>query len=58
MITIEKYRSLMGQLAEGLTDEELSELLKHHYRIVDAIFDWCLRRRASHKADGDSPGKP
>lgn len=45
-LPLEEYRKLMGSLVEKLSDEELSELFKQHSRIVDAMFDWSLNRRA------------
>jgi len=38
-------RKLMGEDADGYTDEELMEMGRHADRFADAVFDWWQHRR-------------
>jgi hypothetical protein len=42
MISIEKFKELLGGAGEGLTDKEIEQIRTLEYEIADAIFDFIL----------------
>jgi hypothetical protein len=47
MLTIDQTRKILGKNAEGLTDEQLTEIRDGYYHLVNIIFDkWQEDRKA------------
>lgn len=42
MITLDKFKELLGEAGNGLTDKEIEEIRTLEYEIADAIFDFIL----------------
>lgn len=42
MITLPKFKALLGPIAEKMTDEQIGQLRDAEYRIADAVFDQWL----------------
>lgn len=63
MLSIEQTRKILGKNAEGMTDEQLTEIRDGYYHLVNIIFDkWQEDRKAGRiNAKGQivpSPQKP
>lgn len=48
MIPVDKFRDLLGEEADGLTNKQIEEIRDLEYRIADAVFDLWLRERNSY----------
>lgn len=47
MLTIEQTRKILGKNADGLTDEDLTEIRDDYRLMTEVIFDkWLLERKA------------
>lgn len=47
MLSIEQTRKILGKKAEGLTDEDLTEIRDGYRLMTEVIFDkWLLERKA------------
>lgn len=47
MLSIEQTRKILGKNAEGLTDEDLTEIRDGYRLMAEVIFDkWLLERKA------------
>ncbi len=47
MLTIEQTRKILGKNAEGLTEEDLTEIRDGYRLMAEVIFDkWLLERKA------------
>lgn len=57
MISLEKFKTLLGPLADTLTDEEVAQFRTTAYQLADAIFEWWLRNGTGRKADPCDDGQ-
>ena len=49
MLTIEQTKKILGKNAEGLTDEDLTEIRDGYRLMAEVIFDkWLLERKAKN----------
>ena len=39
MISIEKYKKILGKEAQNLTDEEIEQIRDAQYKLADILFD-------------------
>ncbi|MDD2495081.1 MAG: hypothetical protein PHE29_07815 [Tissierellia bacterium] len=45
MISLEKFKDLLGEEAQGLTDEEIEEIREAQYKFVQLAFDEWVREK-------------
>jgi hypothetical protein len=48
MISLEKFKELLGEAGRGLTDKEIEEIRTEEYQIAGAIFDFILEEKNSN----------
>ena len=47
MISLDKFKKLLGEAGNGLTDQEIEKIRTADYQLADALFDIILRERNS-----------
>ena len=52
MIPIEKYKKLLGNIAETLTDEEILQIRLEQYRFAEIALDMWIDENLSKKDEG------
>ncbi len=51
MLTLEEFKKELGDVAQNMTDKELEEVMKLHYRFADIFFDmWLMGKKLSPDA--------
>lgn len=52
MITIEKFKQLLGSEAQNLTDKEIEEIRDSQYQLADIVFDmWWEDKKENKKKE-------
>lgn len=44
-VPFDKFKALLGNFADTLSDEEIEDLRIRQHHIADAIIDWWIRKR-------------
>ncbi|MDO8490238.1 MAG: hypothetical protein Q7S47_02365 [bacterium] len=55
MISLDKFKILLGPLAEGLSDGEIERIRGVEYQLADAFFEQWLRKRNARTALSENP---
>jgi hypothetical protein len=50
MISLSEFKSLLGPLAETLSEDEILKLRDMEYQIADAFIEWWLTNRKTRDA--------
>jgi len=51
MISLEKFKELLGEAGTGLTNKEIEEIRTAEYQIAGAIFDFILEEKNSNQQE-------